>query len=730
MKVSNIRRAWARGLALVSLLGLLGSSLATVAPGSGDDDARRAVSAREVVGSQRLSVLHRGRVSFEANRGQHDGRVRFVGRGGGQTVFLAASEATFLLPAPGGDSPDAGQFFALKMKVVGADEGSDFAGEEVLGGRVNYLKGDDPQRWTAGVPLYGRVRYGEVYPGVAMSWYGAESGGLEYDFIVEPGADPGRIVLEFEGADGLTTAPSGDLLIETAAGTVRHLRPLVYQEADGVRRVVEGEYLVSGGRVGFRLGEYDGARPLVIDPVIPVSHINFSTYLGGSGEDLLSDIKVDAAGGVYVAGSTSSPDYPDSAGFQTGGVDCFVTKLDQYGNDVVFSTRLGGAAATSDDKCRALDLDAGNNVYVTGQTDSSDFPTGFFGYDKTYNGGTYDAFALKLTNSGTAIGYSTFLGGSGEDIGNSIAVDGDGNAYVTGYTDSPNYKVTAGAFDTTPNGNDDAFVTKLNAIGSSLAYSTYIGGGSLDDGSELAVDDLGRAFVTGKTNSGDFPTTLFAYDKTHNANGPDAFVAKLNAAGSGLVYSTYLGGSGTDVGNSVAIDGGGSAYVTGYTTSTNFPVTRGAFQTAAPASDNAFVTKLNSGGTGLQYSTYLGGSGRDDGTSIAVNGAGEVYLTGNTSSADFPTIAWNAYDDTYNGGGDAFLLKLTPTAFSDPSASTFLGGSLSDVGVALYINSSGSAYVAGRTHSANYPTSFSPYDKTHNGGYDGFITRYNSYWLP
>lgn len=732
MKFSNTRRARARGLALVSLLGLVGSSLATLAPPDRDADARRAAPSRVGAGveSARRGVAQsRGRVSFEANRGQHDGRVRFVGRGGGQTVFLAANEAAFLLPAPGGGPPDAGRLFALKMKMVGADEGSDFAGEELLDGRVNYLKGRDPRGWTAGAPLYGRVHYADVYPGVGMSWYGAESGGFEYDFVVEPGADPGRIALEFEGADGLKTDSSGDLLIETAAGVVRHLRPLVYQEAGGVRRVVEGEYVARDNRVSFRLGEYDRARRLVIDPVIPASHIVFSTYLGGSGEDLVGDIKVDAAGGVYVAGSTSSPDYPNSAGFQTGSVDCFVTKLDEYGNDIVFSTVLGGAAATSDDKCTSLDLDSGNNVYLTGFTDSGDFPTGLFGYDKNYNGGDYDAFALKLTNSGTAIGYSTFLGGSDEEFGRSIAVDSDGSAYVTGVTDSPNYKVTSGAFDTTHNGGDDAFVTKLNPVGTSLAYSTYLGGAATDEGREVAVDDLGRAFVVGRTYSGNFPTSLFAYDKTHGANNSDAFVAKLNSAGSGLAYSTFLGGGGMDEGKGVAIDGGGSAYVTGYTDSGDFPVTRGAYQTAAPAYNNAFVTKLNSAGSGLQYSTFLGGSNQDGGISIAVNGAGEVYLTGSTRSADFP-VTFNAYDDTYNGAGDAFLLKLTPAPLYDPSASTFLGGSFDDAGIAVAVDSGGGAYIAGRTHSSNFPTSFSPYDKTHNGAYDTFITRYNGYWLP
>jgi hypothetical protein len=732
MKVSNTRRARARGLALVSLLGLLGSSLATVAPADGDGRARRSVSARESVevsSKPRGVPQRRGRVSFEANRGQHDGRVRFVGRGGGQTVFLAAGEAAFLLPARGGGSLDEGQFFALRMKLVGASEGSDFEGEEVLDGRLNYLKGDDPRRWAAGVPLYGRVRYGEVYPGVGMTWYGAEAGGLEYDFIVEPGADPGRIVLEFEGADRLTTDSSGDLLIETAAGTVRHRRPLVYQEADGVRRIVEGEYLAGGNRVGFRLGEYDRARPLVIDPVIPPSHIVFSTYLGGSGEELVGDIKVDAAGGVYVAGSTFSPDYPNGAGFQTGSVDCFVTKMDAYGSDVVFSTRFGGAGANSDDKCTGLDLDDGDNVYVTGQTNSTDFPTGLFGYDKTYNGGDYDAFAVKLTTSGTVIGYSTFLGGGGQDFGRSIAVDGDGSAYVAGVTDSPNYKVTAGAFDTTHNGVADAFVTKLNPTGTSLSYSTYLGGGATDEGKALAVDGLGRVFVTGKTLSGNFPTTLSAYDKTHSPNASDVFVAKLNSAGSALVYSTYLGGGGEDVASGVAVDGGGSAYVTGYTNSTDFPVTRGALQTAAAAYNNAFVTKVNSSGSGLQYSTYLGGSSQDSGSSIKVNGAGEAYVTGSTSSADFP-VTFNAYDDTFNGGPDAFLLKLTPAALTDPSAATFLGGSMTDAGIALDIGINGDAYVAGRTHSTDYPTSFSPYDKTHNGGYDTFITRYSGYWLP
>lgn len=738
MKFPDIYRASLRVTALSLLLGLLGSSLALRVPA-----VKRADAAPSAGGGP-----SRGPVRFEPNQGQHDGRVRFVGRGGGQTIFLSAGEATFVLPVPlgtpPGEAPGAGpsqgpsgraglegrRSYALKMRLLGADEGSTFAGEERLDGRLNYLKGNDPLRWATDVPLYGRVSYGEVYAGVGMTWYGAESGEVEYDFVVEPWADPSQIVLEFEGADRLATDAAGDLVIETAAGTLRHRRPLVYQEEEGRgRRTVEGGYVLRGNRVSFGLGEYDRTRRLVIDPVIPGPHITWSTYLGGGADDLVGSIKVDAAGGVYVAGATYSPDYPVTSGVQSTDYDCFVTKLNPAGTALVYSTLLGGTGGPFDDKCTSMDIDDSGNVYVTGATGSTDFPTALFGYDKTYNGGEYDAFAAKLNSNGSALAYSTYLGGSGDDTGYSVAVDGSGNAYVTGSTSSPNYKVTSGAFDTTHGGDADAFVTKLNSLGTSLVYSTYLGGAKSEVGYGLAVDGLGRTFVTGKTLSDDFPTTLFAYDKTHGVNNADAFVAKLNSAGSGLVYSTYLGGGGADEGRSVAADDAGYAYVTGSTSSTDFPVTRGAPLTAAPASDNAFVTRLNTGGSGLTYSTYLGGSNQDSGGSLVVDGAGDLYVTGSTSSPDFPTN-FAAYDDTHNGGSDVFLVKLTPSALAGLSASTFIGGSLTDAGNALAVNSLGDAYIAGRTHSSNYPTPFTPFDQTHNGGFDVFVTRYNNYWLP
>jgi hypothetical protein len=665
---------------------------------------------------------------FEANQGQTDAQVSFLARGSGYSLFLTPDQAVLRLqklsadPRAGAGLP-AGPGEVLRMQLVGANPAPQVAGLYELAAKSNYLIGNDPRRWHTDVPNYGRVAFRGVYPGVDLVYYGNQ-GQLEYDFVVAPGADPGAVRLAFQGAEAITLDAEGNLVLHTAGGDVVEHAPVLYQEAGGVRRAVSGHYvLVGADQLGFAVAGYDAGQPLTIDPVL-----SYSTFLGGSGLEEADGIAVDWAGSAYVAGVTQSANFPTTPGaFQTtkaGGNDVFVAKLSADGSGLVYSTFLGGGGF---DGASGIAVDGAGNAYVAGLTQSADFPTTPGAFQTTY-GGNGDAFVAQLSADGSALVYSTFLGGSGGDIANGIAVDGAGSAYVAGSTTSSDFPTTPGAFQTTYGGglvNGDAFVAKLSADGSTLAYSTYLGGSSGDVADGIAVDGAGGAYVAGYTNSADFPTTPGAFQTTYGGNG-DAFVAQLSADGSALVYSTFLGGSNGDYANAIAVDGTGSAYVAGTTYSADFPTTPGAFQTTKNGNSNAFVARLSADGSGLVYSTLLGGSGEDGAIGIAVDGAGSAYLAGQTYSANFPTTP-DAYQTTYGGGsnfGDAFVARLSPDG-SALAYSTYLGGSGDDVARAIALDGAGGAYVAGSTVSADFPTTPGAFQTTKGGSWDAFVARFD-----
>lgn len=392
----------------------------------------------------------------------------------------------------------------------------------------------------------------------------------------------------------------------------------------------------------------------------------YSTYLGGTGNDFGLGIAVDSTGDVYVTGGTQSADFPTTAGaFQTalaGSTDVFVTKLNDTGSALIYSTYLGGSSSNSG---LGIAVDSTSDAYVTGGTQSADFPTTAGAFQTAIAGNT-DAFVTKLNDTGTALSYSTYLGGSGDDRGEGVAIDHTGNAYVTGVTRSPDFPTTPDAFQTTFNGSDDAFVTKLNADGTAQIYSTYLGGTDDDTGEGIAVDQNGHAYVSGFTSSTDFPTTTGVFQPAYGGGANDAFISKFNADGTALIYSTYLGGSDSDQSFGIAIDHSGNAYVTGETFSTDFPTTANAFQpTFAGGVSDAFITKLNPTASALIYSTYLGGDDEDRGNGIAVDNAGNAFVTGQTESTDFPTTP-GAFQTTNAGFNDAFVTKVnTNTAFPD-----------------------------------------------------------------
>ena len=683
-------------------------------------------------------------LSFEVNQGQTDARVRFVSRGSGYNLFLTPTESVLTLQAPiapqtatkSSTTPSITysrnligrgntQQDVLRMTFVEANPSARVTGLEELPGKSNYILGEDPKRWHTNVPHYLKVKYEDLYAGVDLIYYGNKQQ-LEYDFIVAPGAEPSSIRFAFDGTQDFEIDAEGDLILSMRGATVRQRKPFIYQEIGGQKHKIDGWYVKTDNQqVGFGIGVYDPSIPLVIDPMLI-----YSTYLGGSGDDRVEGIATDGAGNVYVAGYTTSPTFPTTAGtFQValaGSSDAFVTKLDPSGSTLLYSTYLGGTI-NGNDRAAAVTVDSQGDAYVTGATDSFNFPTTPGAFDPLGDS-AYDVFVTKLSPSGSSLIYSTCLGGSGAEEPFAIAIDGTGQAHIAGSTKSLNFPTTPGAFDTSFNGissNHDAFVTKLNTLGSALVYSTFFGGSSNDQATGIALAPSGNAYVTGVTSSTNLPTTFGAFDNFLGGSG-DAFVVKLNATGSGMFYSTYLGGSDSDVGFGIALDASGQAYVTGYATSADFPVTSSAFDRFFGGGVDVFVTKLNSSGSGLIYSTFLGGSGFDVGFAIAVDGSGQAYVTGHTNSSTFPTT-FGAFDTVYAGMGfsDAFITKLSASG-STLSYSSYLGGdSNHDEGRSIAIDVAGNVYVGGKTASTSFPTTVGTYDTSYNGGpFDGFISRF------
>ena len=661
-------------------------------------------------------------LQFEENRAQADEAVRFLAHGPGYSLYLTSKDAVLVLAKTGkkaGDEPS--EAVSVRMSVVGARSTAAVAGVDELPGKANYFIGNDPSRWRTNVPTYAKVRYSGVYPGIDLVYYGQQRQ-LEYDFVVAPEANPDDIVLGFEGADSVEIDAHGELVLRTAAGDVRQHKPVVYQEASGVRHQIEGSYVRKGTtRVGFKVAEYDRSRPLVIDPVLV-----YSTYLGGHANDAARAIATDVDGNVYVTGFTYGSTFPSTPGaFQAQDPisnNVFVVKLDSTGSAVEYSAFLSGAqsngvSGTSDPRGIAIDSD--RNVYLTGVTSSPTFPTTPGAFQRVSATGL-GAFVTKLNAAGSGLVYSTYLGGSRSDaVPAAIAVDADHNAYVAGSTGSADFPTTTDAFQASFRGFEAAFVTKLDASGGALVYSTFLSGGTgsglvFTEGSGIAVDSVGEAYVVGHTNAFDFPTTAGAYQRAFRGE-DDAFVTKLSSTGAALVYSTYLGGSRTTGpsapsgsrtnASGIAIDASGNAYVTGKTTSSDFPVTPGAFQArnALSPKPDAFVTKLDSSGSALVYSTYLGGADDDSASAIAVDIDGNAFITGSTVSPDFP-ITRGTCQRGYGGGGDAFAAMFDINGAL--VYATYLGFSGADVGVAIAVDTGGNAYVAGNTGPTGFGCGF------------------------
>lgn len=652
---------------------------------------------------------------FERNQGQSPPQVKFLARAAEAQIFLTSREVIFDLPATG---PKESVSFSMRFKD--ANQAPYVTADEPLSGRTNYLVGNDPSHWNTKISHYGRVRYRELYPGIDLVFY-ENQGQLEYDFLVAPGADPNQIQLEFLGIDEALLGRDGRLVLQAGDHTIIQHIPAVYQEIQGRRQTVEVRHQVdAAGRVRFALADYDRSHTLILDPVL-----EFARFFGGSGEEEILSVATDEDGNIYMTGSSSSPDLPvtpkglpyPSGVFETEGNRlAFVAKLDPTGTQLLYLTYLGGSKTSTGHNIK---VDSAGSAYVGGRTEADDFPLRN-PIQSLYGGGSDDGFLSKLHPDGSSLIYSTYLGGSEYDQVRALALDSAGNVYLTGRTESRNFP-TVNPILSDFSGRQDAFLAKVSQDGSRLVYSTYIGGSENDVGHAITVDQGGNAYITGLSNSPDFPTANAFQARFRGGEGDDTIVVKVNPSGTGFVYSTFLGGSKDDESRAIAVDASGNVTITGYTQSTDFPTSNALQADFGGGSHDIFLTSLNAQGSGLRYSTYLGGSGSDYGRGLALDAAGNIYLTGYTDSGDFPTH--QPLQGRYAGGtADSIVVKLNPMA-SQLLYSSFLGGSGYERGRAITVDVSGNILVSGRTESRDFSVTHPPSPTFGGGPDDAFLVK-------
>jgi Beta-propeller repeat len=641
--------------------------------------------------------------------------TRFLARGDSFTLSLEARGATLVMRGQAHPAPSLGSRAMLapsptpssstvRFHFLGANAHPTMLGLHRLPGVLNEFVGNNPTAWRTDVPTYAKVEYSNVYPGINLVFY-SKAGKLEYDWVVKPGADTGKMVLAISGPGTLQLNRRGDLVMGNSGHRFVQTRPVMYQTMSGARRPIVGQYALSGGRVSIRLGAFDHSRPLTIDPTIL-----YASYLGGPGEG----IAVDGAGDAYVTGDANCDSIPAIHAVQPrhsadcSNSDVFVQKLNPAGNELLYSTYLGG---NGPHYAAGIAVDSTGNAYITGYADAPDFPIVNALQPEIGTQTGFNAYVAKLDPNGDRLIFSTYLGGSADTEGHGIAVDSQGNVYVTGTTRTSGFPLK-NALQTGKGKENTAFVSKISPDGSALVYSTLLGGSTYESGNSIAVDKSGATYVTGETDSTDFPTAhafqaSYAGTSATSTGGGDAFVSKLNPSGSALDYSTYLGGNSGDRGLGIAIDDAGSAYVTGLTASPNFPLAHPLQKAmgAGVCTDCAamFVSKLDPSGSSLIYSTYLG-SGDDEPHGIAVNTAGEAYVVGVTRSTSFPTMNAVQPKQGAGGGGINATLSKIDAAGDAFVFSTYLGGSNEDNGFGIAVDAAGSAYVTGFNTSSDFPT--------------------------
>ncbi len=656
--------------------------------------------------SQAKAALARLPLRFEENLGQFDPAVRYGARAGGYSLQLSAHGAT--LAMPGAER--------VEMRLVNSNPSAKIEALDRMAARTDYFIGSR-ERWHTGIANYSRVRYGGVYPGIDVVYYGNQ-GSLEYDFVVQPGADPRAIRIQFRGGAKASITAEGDLALEFEGRRILQKRPVIYQPAlyqggagnlaggnlTTSRREVAGRYtLLGSNQVGLRLANYDRTRTLVIDPVLV-----YCTYMGGSGADQITAIKLDSKGLLYITGSTTTSEMQAVNGAYSnnsfGLTDIFIAIIDTTAADqsfpLTYFSYLGG---TNVDIPTAIDVNSSGVIYVTGSTLSTDFPIVGASVQATGAASTQDAFIAVVDPSqygGVSLIYSTYLGGiTGTDITHGIAVDSSGMIHVIGTTTSTDFPVTTSAYAGVLYGPQDAFLCKIDPNSSTLVYSTYLGGELDDDGRGIAVGSNGLVYFGATTNSTMFPMEGPGYRQAQPAP-VSIIIGVMDMTKSGepsLVYSTYFGGSAASEVRKVAVDSQNRVMFTGYTLSTDFQTTADAVQPQAGGNGDAFVSIVNPNDPPhfLVYSTYLGGSQGEVGYDLTRDTAGNIYVTGYTLSPDFPVSS--APQANWGGGTDLFITKLQPGAAGQTGLlfSTYFGGTGVYVGNGIAVGPDGAVYTAG-----------------------------------
>jgi Beta-propeller repeat len=707
---------FATTLAVCALVCISASATATPEEASALAAPDTATQARLVAAYGKLPLV------FEANQGQADASARFIARGSGYRMFLTADSAVMSLSPTlshrSGEQDASTRNVDIRIRFVGARHSSPISGEAPLQSHSNYFIGNDPAHYVTDVPHFAQVRYAELYSGTDLVFYGNQRQ-LEFDFVLGPGADPTQIALAFDGADEVVVDDNGDLILRTPLGAITQQRPNIYQNLGGRRQPIEGRYeRRPDNTIGVRVAAYDSSQPLVIDPVL-----SYATFVGGSSDDFGTAIAVDASGNAYIAGYTFSTNFPASNAYQKSlarkaVTNIFVTKLNASGSGLVYSTYLGGGSEI--EYATGIAIDAAGSAYITGTTTGSSFPTTTGAYQTGATGG--GSFVSKLGPAGNTLAYSTYVL---KASATGIAVDSANSAYITG-TAVSGFAATAGALQTTTHSasSTNAFVLKLNLTGTAASYATFLGGAATDVARGIAVDASGNAYIGGWTTSTDFPVANALQPASKGLR--DGFVAKLNASGSALVYSTYLGGEDNDSIYAIAVDQAGNAYVAGDTYSSAFPVTPFAFEQEKAGyywvtnEGQGFVTKLAPSGDALVYSTYVGSNlcgyyscsfyNIPPETSvnaiygIAVDSAGHAYVTGLSYSLAFPLV--DSLVPQFPPWGDGlFVAKLSQvgnallySTFVKTSTRTYATNSNTpaglpyDAGKGIAVDSSGNAY--------------------------------------
>ena len=701
------------------------------------------------------SAFDKRPLTFEANQGQIGAQAKFVAHSKGYSAFLTVSgmvlslrPSTIVRPqqmtqATPTASSNQSLNTTVQFNLLGANQNPTVVGEDQRPGRANYFFGRDPKRWHTNVPIYSRVRYKNVYPGIDLVYYGTHQR-LEYDFEVSAGSDPNRIRFEIKGANQIELDAKGDLTVKCGDGELRFQSPAIYQESKGQRVKIDGQYVVTDStHVGFRVAQFDSGKPLIIDPVLV-----YSTYLGGSGVEFATGIAVDSEGSVYVGGYSDSIDFPavTIGSPSPGDTHVFVTKLDATGSNLIYSDYFGGS---STDDAYALTLDSTNSAYITGNTESSDFPV-VNPYQGTYPG-TPSAFLTKISPDGSSLLYSTYFGDNGS-VSTAVSVDLSGNIIIAGYTNATDLPV-ANAYQSTVSANLGGvfgrygFLTKFSPDGSTLIYSTYFGGSSnvvLNCGgtpcwpepdsniSAMAMDNSGSVYLTGNTNTYDFPVTSGAYLGTDSIplNGQVGFVSKFGSSGS-LQYSTYFYDSSGQMGNiyAVAVDGSGSAYIAGEAISdVTFPLTSTSICDPAiygEGCSDAFVTKFDPAGATLLYSTFLGPNNYGQPAALKLDSNNDAYVLASSYSPSFslvnPIELWTNLDDLLVW--EALVVEIDPTATSQ-LWSTYLGGSSGSIGFAMVLDSTANLFVTGWTSATDFPVTQTAFQNQYGGGLsDAFVLK-------